>query len=233
VLPFYNGFPIRTPELLNRDPLLAAFDLDYEPVEKQLDLIIESLESHALRITGIRAVIATEVIDFPDYSSLFPSRQRGFQAKASLLMSVDSAVSNSGSSAAGRERRVLEWGSCPKSDTTVDTGSLSRDLEVSNKRESQPYLQLVEVFFDNDDLPADTPLAQLWRGIVGEIVVPFDLDERRRRFEQTYKFLRPYIDAYLKGERQLDSRLDFPGRAQWFWVTGESADHEQMRGNGS
>ena len=67
---------------------------------------------------------------------------------------------------------------------------------------------LTEYFYDpsalgdkaNRDLEPSV-LATVWKRLAGEVVIPYDLDQREQRFRKAYKTLRPMIEYYKNLKR--------------------------------
>ena len=104
--------------------------------------------------------------------------------------------SNAGEEFINESWVVLRIGKCPSS--CFDFEKFAHENDDKDYSE-YPYV-LVEKYFKAPKPQLEeselSPLAKVWRDIVGTPIIPFDLEERRRM--KAWKELKPYIEAHEK-----------------------------------
>lgn len=89
---------------------------------------------------------------------------------------------------------------CP--DTSVDIDGLPPPPKRDSFQSAPPLL--VEIFLERKVEPKQTIFERLWNEIIDYPVIPFGLDERRRKLAKAYRLLDRYIKAHeAKNARQV------------------------------
>jgi hypothetical protein len=136
-------------------------------------------------IDGKRALISRHVLEFIDSVATFENWEIQLE---DIISQVEEEWEN--------ENWVLwRWGDCPPAGFDFE--------KFASENDGKDYKEwpgiIGELYFnDKKERPVFelSPLAKIWRDIVGSPIIPFDLEERRQM--KAFKELKPYIDAHEK-----------------------------------
>ena len=89
---------------------------------------------------------------------------------------------------------LIRQGECPATSDHI--------MQSLNHLEEYDKNDIREAFVSEMYLAKEQPeirkslVAEAWQRVVGDHIIPYDLEERRHKFEDAYKLLAPYIAAH-------------------------------------
>ena len=88
---------------------------------------------------------------------------------------------------------ILRSGDCPPLEGDLVNIAEQTPLD----KDTRQYAILAKWYFgDNGQEIEMSPLARIWKDLIGSPIIPYDLKERRQKLARAYKELEPYIKAH-------------------------------------
>ncbi|MFC1713437.1 ATP-binding protein [Candidatus Poribacteria bacterium] len=96
---------------------------------------------------------------------------------------------------------ILRSGDCPPLEGDLIDIAEQTPLD----KDTGQYAILAKWYFgDNDQEIELSPLARLWKELIGSPVIPYDPEERRQKLARAYKELKPYIKAHEAATKRFE-----------------------------